>query len=136
MDALSLWGRYGGRAGTSGGQATSGYARGVWVSVPPYGITLSETVLLVDETHVDLRTVGNGGQVTSAVGADIRFEEESTSVEMPREILHYDGISGRVVAADARRRDPGGGGRGDRHARCHHAPPSADAVRVIRCGGR
>ena len=101
MDALSLWGRYGGRAGTSGGQATSGYARGVWVSVPPYGITLSETVLLVDETHVDLRTVGNGGQVTSAVGADIRFEEESTSVEMPREILHYDGISGRVVAAVA-----------------------------------
>ncbi|MEZ5823363.1 MAG: Ig-like domain-containing protein [Geminicoccaceae bacterium] len=79
--------------------AAGGFARGMWMAVPSAGVALDDVVLLVDETHDDLRCTTQGGQVVSADGDDILFEELSTGAELPREILHHDAQTGRVIAA-------------------------------------
>ncbi|MEZ5848002.1 MAG: Ig-like domain-containing protein [Geminicoccaceae bacterium] len=76
-----------------------GFARAMWMGVPSTGITLDDLVLLVDETHADLRDIAHGGEIASADGSDIAFEALATAAELPREILHRNGQTGRTVAA-------------------------------------
>ena len=55
--------------------------------------------ILISETLVDLRTVGNGGKVRNAAGHDIVFASDPNgSVPLAHELERYDPAPGEIVA--------------------------------------
>jgi len=76
-----------------------GYYRAITIDHTKVPGNLTDHPFLFNTTHLDLRTVGNGGHVTSALGYDIVFSPNSDgSSRYDHEIEKYDPATGEFIA--------------------------------------
>lgn len=90
----------GGSTPPSGGPSGYSYCKNIATN-PAYvhgSGSHTDFPFLVELTHNDLRSTGNGGQVTSSNGFDIIFTNEAGTTQWSHELESYNASTGKVVA--------------------------------------